>query len=76
MGCDQILVVGRQASEMAIVRSYQKFFQCQTEPMPDRSRMDLLLAKAKPFRNDSNTSVITYLSKKKNLLYRCNCSQR
>ncbi|KAJ7404992.1 protein pxr1-like [Willisornis vidua] len=31
--------------------------------MPPSSRMDLPLAKAKPIRNDSNISVITYLRK-------------
>ncbi|KAJ7413970.1 hypothetical protein BTVI_41911 [Pitangus sulphuratus] len=33
--------------------------------MPSGSRMDLPLAKAKPIRNDSNASVITYLRRKK-----------
>lgn len=64
MGSDQILVVGGQASGVAAVRSYQ-IFQCQAEAMPDGSRVDSLLAKAEPFRDYSNTAVITFLRKKK-----------
>ncbi|KAJ7412544.1 hypothetical protein WISP_95768 [Willisornis vidua] len=38
--------------------------------MPDSPRMDLLLAKTEPTRNDSNTSGIMYLRKKRKLLCR------
>ncbi|KAJ7415060.1 Beta-1,3-glucosyltransferase [Willisornis vidua] len=36
--------------------------------MPASSRMDPLLAKAKPIRNDSNPSVITYLRRRKQVV--------
>lgn len=44
--------------------------------MPAASKMDPLLAKVKLMRNNSNTYVKMYLRCKKNLLNRCNCSQR
>lgn len=50
---------------VAFVRSFQRVPQGPSQPMPASSRMDPLLAKTKPIRNDRNTSVITDLKRKK-----------
>lgn len=42
---------------------------CLAEPIPGGSKMDMLLAKAEPVRNDSNASVLTDLKRKK----KCYC---
>lgn len=38
---------------------------CLTEPVPASSKMDLLLDKAEPSRDDESTFGITYLIKRK-----------
>lgn len=42
-------------------KSCQKLLPCLAEPMPARSKMDPLLAKAKQTSDDSNVSVMAYL---------------
>lgn len=49
--------------------SCQKLPPCPAESMPGGSRMDLLPAKAGPIMNGGNTSVITYLRKKRKKRY-------
>jgi len=56
---------------VAPVRSCEKLPPCLTEPMPTISKTDLLLAKAKPIRDDGDASVITYLRSG-----RKNCGER
>lgn len=51
----------RVASE----RNCQKPPPCPSESMPGGSKMDVLLTKAEPISNYSNTSVMRYLRKKK-----------
>ncbi|KAJ7414001.1 hypothetical protein WISP_87221 [Willisornis vidua] len=53
------------ATGVASVKGFQKLCPCPVEPMPGSSRMDPLLAKAKPIRNDSNTSVTTEVAQMK-----------
>jgi len=50
---------------VASLRRYHKFPPCLTEPMPATSKMDPLLAKAKPVSDNGSTSIITYLRKGK-----------
>lgn len=57
---------------MASVRSYQKPHPCLTEPIPDSSRMDPLLAKGKPLKDGSNRSD-NILKQEEKLLQRMNC---
>jgi len=52
---------------MSSVRRCQKLRLCPTEPVPDGSKTDPLLAKAKPISDGGRTSVITYLRRKKSL---------
>jgi len=47
------------------MRSCKKLPPCLTEPVPDGSKMDLPLAKAKPVTDSSRASVITYLRRAK-----------
>lgn len=44
---------------VAYLRSCKKLTPCYTEPTPDRSRMDLLLAKGKPISGDRAASGTT-----------------
>lgn len=56
------LVYGTRGSAGVVSRKRgQKLFPCLSEPMPDSSKLDPLLAKAEPIRDDNNASVITYL---------------
>jgi len=50
---------------VASVRSCQKLPSCPVEPVPDGSKTDPLLAKAKPVSEGGSTSVITYLRRGK-----------
>jgi len=59
--------VGRGgATEVASVRSCQKFPPCPIERVPAGSKMDPPLAKAKPISDDGSISVITYLRRGEN----------
>jgi len=51
---------------VASVRSCENLPPCVTEPMPAGSKMDPLLAKAKPISDGGSTSVISYLRRGKN----------
>jgi len=53
----KILVSGG-ATGVASMRSCQKLLLCPMEPMPNGSKMDLLLPKAKPISGGGNTSGI------------------
>lgn len=53
---------------MASVRSWQKLPPCPSEPVQASSRMDPLLAKTKPVRNERSTSVITDLKRKEKVI--------
>jgi len=46
---------------VASVRSCEKLPPCLIKPVPASSKMDRLLAKAKPIRDGGSTSGITYL---------------
>ena len=46
---------------VASVRSCERLPSCLTGPMSESSKMDPLLAKAKPISNGGSTSGITYL---------------
>ncbi|KAJ7410290.1 hypothetical protein BTVI_53829 [Pitangus sulphuratus] len=59
--CGQVLVAG-QGYTGVFYEKLPEASPCPTEPMPVGSKMDPLLAKAEPIRNDS---VITYLEGKK-----------
>ena len=50
---------------MDSVRSCWKLPLCLIEPMPAGSKMDLLLAKAKPISDSGSASGITYLRRGK-----------
>jgi len=50
---------------VASVRSCQKLRPCLIKPVPDGSKMDLTLDKAKPISDSGSASVITYLRKGK-----------
>jgi len=54
------------ATGAASMRRCQKLPLCPKERMPAGSKMDLLLAKAKPISDGGSTSVITYLRRGKN----------
>jgi len=56
-----------RATAVVSVRSCQKLLLCPTEPVPDGSKMDPLLAKAEPISDGGGASVISYLRRKKNL---------
>lgn len=56
---------GQDATEVDSVRSCQKRLLCLAEPMAARSKMNPPFVKAKPVRDDSDASVITYLRGKK-----------
>jgi len=45
------------------VTSCEKLPPCLIKPVPDGSKKDPLLAKAKPISNGGNTSVKTYLTR-------------
>lgn len=47
------------------LKSSQKLLPYLREPLPASSRMDLLLLKDEPIRNDSNNAVVTYLRMEK-----------
>jgi len=47
------------------VRSCRKLPCCTIEPMPDASKMDLPLAKAKPISDGGSASGITYIRRGK-----------
>jgi len=52
---------------VASVRSCEKLLPCLIKPVPASSKMDLLLAKAKPISDSGSASGITYLRRGKNL---------
>lgn len=56
--------MGGRSLGVASVGSCQEPPPCPAEPVPDSSRMDVLLAKAKPFSHRGKASVITYLRRK------------
>jgi len=49
---------------VASVRSCKKLSPCLIKPVPDCSKMDPLLAKAKPISNSGSASVITQLRRR------------
>ena len=49
------------------MRSCQKLRPCLIKPVPDGSKMDLTLDKAKPISDSGSASVITHLRRKKTL---------
>lgn len=57
-------------------RSCLKFPPCPTKPMPDGSKMDLPVAKAKPISKTGSASGITDLRKGSKLPRWGNCSQK
>ena len=59
------VVVARGVTGVASVRSCWELPLCPTEPIPASSKMDLLLAGAKPTRDSGSASVITYLRREK-----------
>lgn len=48
-----------ESTGVASVRSIWKLPQCSAEPVPDRSRIDPLLARAGPVRKGGNISGVT-----------------
>lgn len=55
-----------RAAGVASVRRHQVLPSCQTETVPDASKMEPPLPKAEPFSDAGGASVITYLRKGKN----------
>jgi len=64
--CGKVLVVGGLYIRVASVSRCQKLPPCLIKPMPDRSKTDLSLAKAKPIINGGSVSGITYLRRERN----------
>lgn len=58
------------------MRSCQEVLPRPAEPKAAGSKMDVSVAKAGPVRNDGNTSAITHLRRKKELLHRGDCAHR
>jgi len=60
--CGKVLVAAGRGGEVAIgvasVRNCKTLPLYLTEPMPSSSKMDMLLAKAKPISNGGSTSGI------------------
>lgn len=54
-----------ESTGVASVRSIWKLPQCSAEPVPDRSRIDPLLARAGPVRRGGNTSGVTNSRRKR-----------
>jgi len=63
----KVLVVGETIG-VASMRSCEKLPPCLMKPVPAGSKMDLLLAKAKPISDGGRASVITDLRRGKKLL--------
>jgi len=62
--CGKVLVRG-EAIGVVSVRSCEKLPPCLIKPVPAGSKMDSLLAKAKPFSDGGSASVRTYLRRGK-----------
>jgi len=51
------------------VRSCKKLPLCLIKPVPAGSKMDPLLANAKPISNSGSTSLVTYLRRGRKILW-------
>jgi len=65
MGLRGKVLVAGGAIGVASVRSCEKLPPCLIKPVPAGSKVDLLLAKAKPVIDGGSTSVIIYLRRGK-----------
>lgn len=57
--------VAVEGTRLTSARSCQRLPQCPSEPIPDGSKTDVLLAKVEPIRNAAKTTVVMYLRRRK-----------